>query len=117
MRSAGCCHLVSALSPEGVSACDANDELSAYLADHSRGLAVQHDHFIASNGVAIVLDARSDQRLHNPGPPAGWHIAARQLTFSLTGVGFAAQRSVRLERHGGTSLERLAVAEPNDPRY
>jgi hypothetical protein len=120
MRSAGCCHLVSALSPEGVSACDANDGLSACPADDARGLAVGHDHVVAANRVALGLDARSDQqriRLDDSGPRAGWHIAAHPLTFSLTGAGFAAQTSLTLAHHDGTSLERLAIAEPDDPRY
>ena len=120
MPSAGRCHLVYALSPEGLSARDANHLFNVYVADRSRGLSVWHDHFIGAHGGAVVLHPSSDReraRLDDPGPLAGWHIKTHPLTFSLTGVGFAAQTSFTLEQYRDLSLETLAAAEPDDARY
>jgi hypothetical protein len=39
------------------------------------------------------------------------------LTFSLSAVGFAAQTSFTLERYRGVSLDELAAAEVDDPRF
>ncbi len=114
------CHLVYALAPAGVSAREANDLLNEYVADESRGLAVWHDHFVGDHGGAVVLDTRDDDeeaRLADPGPLAGWKLSVHPLTFSLSAVGFAAQTSFTLEQYRGVSLEELAAAEADDPRY
>jgi hypothetical protein len=39
------------------------------------------------------------------------------LNFSLTAIAFAALTSFTLERHRDVSLDELAAAEPDDPRY
>jgi hypothetical protein len=113
------CHLVYALAPEGTSARSANDLLNGYVADRSRGLSVWHDHFIGRHGGAVVLDANEEQlaRLDDLGELDGWDVAVHPLTFSLTAVGFAAQTSLTLEQYRDVSLEQLAAAEPDDPRY
>jgi hypothetical protein len=114
------CFLVHALAPAGTSAREANDRLNEYVADRRRGLAVWHDHFVGTHGGAVVLDVRDDESealLGEPGPLAGWELSVHPLTFSLSAVGFAAQTSFTLERYRGTSLERLAAAEPDDPRF
>jgi hypothetical protein len=114
------CHLVYALAPDGVSAREANELLNEYLADESRGLAVWHDHFIGRHGGAVVFDVRDEQeeaRLGDPGPLDGWQIETHPLTFALTAVGFSAQVAFTLENYRGVSLEELAAAEPDDPRY
>jgi hypothetical protein len=114
------CHLVYALAPPGASARQANDLLNEYVADRSRGLAVWHDHFVGERGGAVVLEVRDEQeeaRLAEPGPLEGWAVSSHPLTFSLTGVGFSAQTSFTLQQYREVSLEQLAAAEPDDPRY
>ena len=114
------CHLVYALAPPGVSAREANILLNEYVADASRGLAVWHDHFVGEHGGAVVLDTRDEQeeaRLADPGPLEGWQLSSHPLTFSLTAVGFSAQTSFTLEGYRDVTLEELASAEPDDPRY
>jgi hypothetical protein len=114
------CFLVYALAPDGVTAREANDLLNDYIADRRRGLAVWHDHFIDVHGGVVVLDVRSDEEqtlLGEPGPFAGWRLAVHPLTFSLSGVGFAAQTSFTLESYRGVTLDGLAAAEPDDPRF
>jgi len=116
----GRCHLVYALAPPGTSARQANDLLNEYVADRSRGLAVWHDHFIGVHGGAVVLEVRDEQeeaRLAEPAPLGGWAVTSHPLTFSLTGVGFSAQTAFTLESYRDVSLEQLAAAEPDDPRY
>ena len=116
----GRCHLVYALAPPGTSARQANDLLNEYVADRSRGLAVWHDHFIGVHGGAVVFEVRDEQeeaRLAEPGLLEGWAITSHPLTFSLTGVGFSAQTAFTLESYRDVSLEQLAAAEPDDPRY
>jgi rhodanese-related sulfurtransferase len=118
--SSGRCYLVYALAPSGTSAREANDLLNEYVADHSRGLAVWHDHFVGEHGGAVVLDVRDDDeqaQLDEPGPLEGWRISRHPLTFSLTAVGFAAQTSFTLEGYRDVSLDELAAEEPDDPRY
>jgi rhodanese-related sulfurtransferase len=114
------CHLVYALAPAGVSARAANELLNEYVADRSRGLAVWHDHFVGEHGGAVVLDVRDDDeeaRLAEPGPLQGWQLSVHPLTFSLSAVGFSAQTSLTLEGYRDVTLEELAAAEPDDPRY
>lgn len=114
------CHLVHALAPPRMSAREANDRLNEYVADPRRGLAVWHDHFIGAHGGAVVLDVRSDEEealLADPGPLAGWSLSVHPLTFSLSAVGFSAQTSFTLEQYRGVSLQELAAAEPDDPRF
>ena len=114
------CHLVYALAPAGVSAREANDLLNEYVADESRGLAVWHDHFVGEHGGAVVLDTRDDDeaaRLDDPGPLEGWQLSVHPRTFSLSAIGFSAHTSFTLEQLRGVSLDELAVAEPDDPRY
>jgi rhodanese-related sulfurtransferase len=116
----GRCHLLYALAPAGTTARRANDLLNEYVSDHSRGLAVWHDHFVGSHGGAVVLDVRDEQeraRLDEPGPLEGWRLATHPLTFSLTAVGFTAQTSFTLESYRDVTLDQLAGAEPDDPRY
>lgn len=114
------CFLVHALAPAGVYARQANDLLNAYVADARRGLPVWHDHFVGTHGGAVVLEVRTDEErrlLDDPGPLLGWRLSAHPLTFSLSAVGFAAQTSFTLERYGGASLDALAAAESDDPRF
>jgi hypothetical protein len=114
------CYLVYALAPEAMTAREANELLNEYVGEARRGLCVWHDHFVGEHGGAIVLDVRSNEEralLDDAGPLVGWRIAAHPLTFSLSAVGFAAQTSFTLERYRGVSLEELAGAEPDDPRY
>ncbi len=114
------CYLVHALAPDGTSAREANDRLNEYVADARRGLAVWHDHFIGQHGGAIVLDVRSDAEgalLDEPGPLAGWRLSVHPLTFSLSALGFSAQTSFTLEQYRGVSMDELAAAEPDDPRF
>jgi rhodanese-related sulfurtransferase len=116
----GRCHLVYAVAPPGTSAREANDLLNEYVADRSRGLAVWHDHFVGEHGGAVVLDVRDDDeqaRLAEPGPLEGWELSLHPLTFSLSAVGFAAQTSFTLEGYRDVSLDELAAAEADDPRY
>ena len=68
----------------------------------------------------MVLDVRSEEEqalLDDAGPLEGWHIEVHPLTFALTAVGFAAQVSFTLEQYRGVTLDELAAAEPDDPRY
>ena len=114
------CHLVYALAPAGVSARAANELLNEYVADRSRGLAVWHDHFVGEHGGVVVLDVRDDDeeaRLAEPGPLQGWQLSVHPLTFSLSAVGFSAQTSLTLEGYRDVTLQELAAAEPDDPRY
>ena len=114
------CYLVYALAPSGTNAREANELLNEYVADARRGLAVWHDHFLGTHGGAVVLDVRNDEEhalLTDAGPLAGWELSVHPLTFALTAVGFAAQTSFTLENYRGVSLEELAAAEPDDPRY
>ena len=112
--------LVYALAPDGTAAREANDRLNEYVADSRRGLAVWHDHFVGRHGGAVVLDVRSEQEhalLDDPGPLAGWQLSVQPLTFSLSAVGFAAQASFTLQSYRGVSLDELAAAEADDPRF
>jgi hypothetical protein len=114
------CFLVYALAPAKTTAREANDRLNDYVADARRGLAVWHDHFIGAHGGAVVLDVHSDEEealLDDPGPLAGWRLSVHPLTFSLSAVGFSAQTSFTLEQYRDVSLEELAAAEPDDPRF
>jgi hypothetical protein len=114
------CFLVFALAPRGTTAREANDLMNAYVADRRRGIAVWHDHFVGVHGGAVVLDVRTEEELallDDPGQLAGWTLSTHPLTFSLTAVGFGAQTSFTLEQYSGTSLEALAAAEPDDPRF
>jgi hypothetical protein len=114
------CVLVYALAPERMTAREANDRLNEYVADPRRGLSVWHDHFIGAHGGAVVLDIGSEEEhalLDDPGPLAGWQLSVHPLTFSLSAVGFAAQSAFTLESYRGVSLEELAAAEPDDPRF
>jgi len=119
-RRSSRCYLVQALAPAGVSAREANDLLNAYVADARRGLPVWHDHFVGTHGGAVVLDVRTDEErrlLDDPRPLEGWQLSARPLTFSLSSVGCAAQTSFTLQRYGGVTLDTLAAAESDDPRF
>lgn len=114
------CFLVYALAPQGMTAREANDRLNEFVADRQRGLSVWHDHFVGTHGGVVVLDVRSDEEqalLDDPGPLAGWQLSVYPLTFSLSAVGFAAQTSFTLENYRGVSLDDLAAAEPDDPRF
>lgn len=114
------CHLVYALAAPSVAAREANDLLNEYVADPSRGLAVWHDHFVGEHGGAVVIDVRDDDeeaRLGDPGPLEGWQLSTHPLTFSLSAVGFSAQTEFTLEQYRGASLDELAAAESDDPRY
>jgi hypothetical protein len=114
------CFLVYALAPAGTTAREANDRLNEYIADRTRGLAVWHDHFIGTHGGAVVLDIGSAEervRLEESGPLASWQIAVHPLTFSLSAVGFSMQTSFTLESYRGVTLDELAAAEPDDPRF
>jgi len=116
----GRCHLIYALAPHDTGAREANDLLNEYVADRSRGLAVWHDHFVGEHGGAVVLEIRDDgelARLSEPGPLEGWELSLHPLTFSLSAVGFSAQTSFTLESYRDVSLDELAAAEPDDPRY
>jgi hypothetical protein len=116
----GRCCLVYALAPAGTTAREANDRLNEYVADPGRGISVWHDHFVGEHGGAVVLEIRSDEeraQLDDPGPLAGWSVTTHPLTFSLTASGFAAQISFTLESYRGASLDELAAAEPDDPRF
>lgn len=99
---------------------EANDRLNEYVADSRRGLSVWHDHFVGAHGGAVVLDVRTEDELallDDPGPLAGWETAVHPLTFSLSAIGFAAQASLTLESYRDLSLDDLAAAEPDDPRF
>jgi hypothetical protein len=114
------CFLVFALARQGMTAREANDRLNEYVADRRRGLAVWHDHFVGVHGGAVVLDVRSQAEqalLDDPGPLDGWRLSVHPLTFSLSAVGFAAQISFTLEHYRDVSLDELAGAEPDDPRF
>jgi hypothetical protein len=116
----GRCFLVYAIAPEGTSAREANDLLNEYVADRRRGLSVWHDHFVGTHGGAVVFDVRSGEEqalLDDAGPLAGWRVEVHPLTFSLSAVGFAAQTSFTLEQYRGVSLDELAAAEADDPRF
>ncbi len=116
----GRCFFVYALAPEGTTAREANERLNEYVADRRRGLAVWHDHFVGAHGGAVVLDVRSGEEqalLDDPGPLSGWELSVHPLTFSLSAVGFVAQTSFTLERYRGVSLDELAAAEVDDPRF
>src|SRR6266498_5049769 len=112
------CYVVYALAPEGVGAREANDRLNEYIEDRSRGTVAFHDHFVGRpHGGLAVFHIRDDEalaKLDDPGPLAGWTLAAHPLTFSLTPVGFVAQTELTLEGYRGTSLEELRAAEPAD---
>jgi hypothetical protein len=114
------CFLVYALAPEGTTARDANDRLNEYVADRRRGLSVWHDHFVGAHGGAAVFDVRSEDELallDDPGPLTGWRLAVHPLTFSLSATGFVAQTEFTLEQYRDVSLDELAAAEPDDPRF
>src|SRR5712691_12136929 len=116
----GRCFLIHALAPKGTTARQANDRLNEYVGDRRRGLAVWHDHFVGAHGGAVLLDVRSDEEqplLDDPGRLADWQVSVHPLTFSLSAVGFAAQTSFTLERNCDVSLDDLAAAEANDPRF
>jgi len=114
------CYLVYALAPDGTAARAANDLLNEYVADSRRGLSVWHDHFVGTHGGAVVLDVRTEEEralLEDLGALTGWEVSVHPLTFSLSAVGFAAQTSFTLESYRGVSLDDLAAAEPDDPRF
>ena len=115
------CYLVYAVAPEGTSARDANDLLNAYIEAPGRGLPVFHDHFTGEpHGGVAVLEVRSEDeeaRLADHAPLSGWDVAVHALTFSLTGVGFVAQTELTTEEYGGTTIEALREAEPDDRRF
>jgi hypothetical protein len=116
----GHCFLVYALAPDGTTAREADDLLNEYVADDRRGLSVWHDRFVGTHGGAAAFDARTEEelaRLDDPGPLAGWTLSIHPLTFSLSAVGFAAQTSFTLESYRGVSLDELAAAESDDPRF
>jgi hypothetical protein len=116
----GRCFLLYTLAPEGTRAREANDRLNEYVADTRRGLSVWHDHFVGTHGGAVALEVRSEKEralLDDPGPLTGWQLAVHPLTFSLSALGFSAQTSFTLEHYRGVSLDDLAAAEPDDPRF
>jgi hypothetical protein len=68
----------------------------------------------------VVFDVHSEEELallDDPGPLAGWQISSHPLTFSLSAVGFSAQTALTLEGYRGVTIEDLAAAEPDDPRF
>jgi hypothetical protein len=67
--------------------------------------------------VLEIRDGAEEVRLAEPGPLEGWSLSSHALTFSLTGVGFSEQTSFTLEQYREVSLDELAAAEPDDPRY
>jgi hypothetical protein len=115
------CYLVYAVAPDGTSARDANDLLNDYIEAPGRGLPVFHDHFTGSpHGGVAVLEVRSEDeeaRLADHSALPGWDVAVHALTFSLTGVGFVAQTELTTEEYGGTTIEALREAEPDDRRF
>lgn len=113
------CYLVYALAPEGVSAREANDLLNEYVGDHTRGMAVYHDHFIGRHGGVAVFDVATEEessRLTDPGPLTGWELEAFPLTFSGSAVGFAAQVEFTLRAYRDTTLAELDSAEEPSKR-
>ena len=115
------CVLVYAVAPDALTAREANDALNRYVEDARRGVPVFHDHFTGKphGGFAVlyVTSEEEDGLLGDPGPLAGWELAAHQLVYSLTPVGFAALLEFSLRVYGKTSLEELRAAEEPDPRY
>jgi hypothetical protein len=115
------CFLVYALAPEGMSAREANDRLNAYAENADRGIPLFHDHFTGRphGGFAVVYPRTDEERarLEDPGPLEGWSLAVHPLVFALTPVGFDAQMRFTLGAYGKATLEELAAAEEDDPRY
>jgi hypothetical protein len=115
------CYLVYAVAPEGTSAREANDLLNAFIEAPRRGLPVFHDHFTGEpHGGVAVFEVRSEDeeaQLADHAPLSGWDVGVHALTFSLTGVGFVAQTELTTEEYGGTTIEALREAEPDDRRF
>ena len=115
------CHRVYAVAPEGTTAREANDRLNAFVEASGRGVPVFHDHFTGGRhgGVAVfeVRNAGEEAQLGRLGPLRGWEVEVHALTFSLTGVGFAAQTDLTIEVYGKTSLDALRRGETEDPRF
>jgi hypothetical protein len=115
------CYLVYALSPADVPARAANDALNTYIGEGLRGLPVFHDHFTGKphGGFAVFYVSAADEltALDDPGPLVGWTISVHPLVFSLAPLGFFAQAEFTTEQYGGTTLDELGAAEPDDPRY
>jgi len=115
------CYLVHALTPDGMSAREANDLLNEYIGEEGRGLIVTHDHFTRRphGGFAVfeVSTEAETEKLADPGPLAGWTISSHALTFSLTALGFVAQADFTLRNYGGTSLADLEAAERPSKRF
>lgn len=69
------CYLVHALTPDGMSAREANDLLNDYIGEEGRGLIVTHDHFTRRphGGFAVfeVSTEAETEKLADPGPPQG----------------------------------------------
>jgi hypothetical protein len=112
--------LMYALAPEGTTAREANDRLNEYVADSRRGLwsgTTTSSVRTAARSCSTSARRRSGRCSMIPGPVAGWEMSVHPLTFSLSAVGFAAQTSFTLESYRGVSLDDLAAAEPDDPRF
>ena len=115
------CFLVYALSPERLSAREANELLNAYIGESGRGLIVSHDHFTGRpHGGFAVFEVQTEEeeaKLADPGALEGWQISSHALTFSLTAVGFVAQADFTLRNYGGTSLSDLERGENPEKRF
>jgi hypothetical protein len=119
-RTLLCCYLVYALAPEGVTRADADQAFNDYVAQRHRGLVVHHDHFLDRAGAFAVFEVRTEEQkaaLADPGPLAGWQIAAHPLLFSPDGAGFFLQADSTMRHFRETRLDQGPAEEKGSHSY
>jgi len=104
------CFLVYALSPENMSAAEANQIFNNFIGDTNLPLALYHDHFIGQpGGVAIFFidtpqarDALLGQKYLD-----GWQVDYQPLIFSYSPSAFDEQIAFTLNAYRGLDWEDL----------
>jgi hypothetical protein len=104
------CFLVYALAPKGLAAPKANELFNAYVADHKRGLALFHDHFIGQHGSVALFFVETEverEALKDVGELENWHVAIHPLVFSYSPAAFDEQIAFTLKNYRDEDWETL----------
>ncbi|HLA97772.1 MAG TPA: hypothetical protein VJL34_04920 [Anaerolineales bacterium] len=104
------CILLYALSPDELSAAEANRAFNEFIGDRNLPLVLFHDHFIGSpGGIAIFFTGNSRDReaLVDHDHLHGWKIELRPLIFSYNPAAFDEQIAFTLRAYRGREWEQL----------
>ena len=88
----------------------ANELFNAYVADHKRGLALFHDHFIGQRGGVALFFVETEverEALKDVGELENWHVAIHPLVFSYSPAAFDEQIAFTLKSYRDEDWETL----------